>query len=155
MSTGKHLTNTELPDFEVALGTLWFTPDAREIWCGDRGRSRGWAIFEGNKPGVIKLDPVDPGASPPGGLPRESPHGYEVSSDGGVLGPSGERVLWLPHNWRSGGVGRGVVGFLTRPTAHYWRPPFWNFTNDLQAVLFYSHRIPTSLSSLPPPHLDP
>ena len=34
------------------------------------------------------------------GLPWLSNHGYKVTDDGWIFGPSGKQLLWLPHHWR-------------------------------------------------------
>jgi len=64
---------------------------ARDLAWGSRVLT--WLTVEGYKPEAIKLDPVDPGASLPGGFPWESPHGYGVSRGGWVFGPSGRRLF--------------------------------------------------------------
>ena len=35
-------------------------------------------------------------------LPWLSNHGYKITDDGWILGPSGKQLLWLPHHWRLG-----------------------------------------------------
>ena len=102
VSTGKHLVHANLRG-AVLPGTPWFTPDARGVWIGDCGSPHcGWTIVDGNGSGAIGLDPIGPEASPSGGFPWESSRGHEISSDGWVLGPEKERILWLPHDWRPG-----------------------------------------------------
>ena len=103
MSAGKYLAGGEITSSTMGTGTPWFTPDTHEVWCGNRRRPHGWTIVEGNEPGVVKLDPIDPDGSPSGGFPWESSHGYEVLDDEWVLSPGRKRLLWLPHNWRSDG----------------------------------------------------
>ena len=103
ISTGKHLASAKKTGSATGISTPWFTPDTHEVWCGGRKHSHGWTIVEGDGPGVVKLDPVDPGASPSGGFPWESSHGYEVLDDEWVPNPGRKRLLWLPHNWKSDG----------------------------------------------------
>ena len=42
------------------------------------------------------------------GLPWLSNHGYKVTHDGWILGPSGKWLLWLPHHWRLGDKKRTI-----------------------------------------------
>ena len=95
VSTGERLAGT-------AIGGLmpWFTPDGREVWC--MGNSvRGWTIVKDSESGVTKLEPVGPTIQPSGGNPWRSSRGYRVTDDWWVVSPSGKRLLWLPHDWRS------------------------------------------------------
>ena len=101
-STWKCLAGTTAED--AFLSEQWFTADGREIWqAGSPIRSSpdGWGIVDGGKSGVIKLQPLEGTASPPGGLPWRSSRGFEVTDDGWILSPTQKRLLWLPHRWRS------------------------------------------------------
>jgi len=78
----------------------WFTPDGREVWCmGDN--VGGWTIVKDSESGVTKLEPIGPTIQPSGGNPWRSSRGYRVTDDWWVVSPSGKRLLWLPHDWRS------------------------------------------------------
>lgn len=98
--TGKCLVDITLGKSTEWLWMPWFTLDGCEVWCAGGSRC-GWAIIEGEKPGLIELDPIGPNALPSGGFPWESPCGYEVTLDGWILSPGRKRLLWLPHGWRS------------------------------------------------------
>lgn len=80
----------------------WFTPDGREV-CGahlfDPSMDR-WEIID-DESGTTKMQPLGDTKSPPGVPPWRSSHGYEVTGDGWILSPTQERLLWLPHAWRS------------------------------------------------------
>lgn len=104
VSTGKRLASTT-HRYLLHLWIPWFTPDGHDIWCSGEPEE-GWTIIEGDKPDHVKLNPVEPGVSPLGGFPWRSSRGYEITPDGWVLSPSGKRLLWLPHSWRSEEVSR-------------------------------------------------
>jgi len=95
-STGEHLAGT------IAKVLMpWFTPDGHEVWCMPNRTLEGWAIVKDSESGVAKLEPVGPTIHPSGGIPQRSSRGYQVSDDWWVVSPSGKRLLWLPHDWRS------------------------------------------------------
>lgn len=101
---------TRLADTTLGGGLpdLWmtrFTPDRREVWCVGE-RVRGWTIIEGEKPGLIELNPIGSDVFPPVESLWRSPRGFEVTFDWWILSPSGKRLLWLPYSWRSGDVNR-------------------------------------------------
>ena len=82
----------------------WFTPDRREIWLRSDSyilSADRWEIVEGDGPGTVKLRPVGMAACPPGVPPWQPPRGYRVTGDGWILSPTQQRLLWLPHRWRS------------------------------------------------------
>ena len=95
VSTGERLAGT------ATEGLMpWFTPDGREVWCMD-DNMEGWTIVEDGESGVTKLEPLEPTTYPSGGVPCRSSRGYQVTDDWWVVSPSGKRLLWLPHDWRS------------------------------------------------------
>ena len=84
-----------------------FTPDGREIWCRSYRQTPSadrwdrWEIVEDGGPGTAILRPTGMTACPPW-VPRwQSPRGYRVTDDGWILSPAQQRLLWLPHCWRS------------------------------------------------------
>ena len=81
----------------------WITPDGHEIWGVSISNSPAsrWEIIKDGKSGTTKLQPLELTACPPGVLPWQSTHGYEVTHNGWILGPTQKRLLWLPHRWRS------------------------------------------------------
>ena len=87
----------------VGVKTAWPTPDGREIWGVSNSDSpaRRWRVIEDGEPGATRLQPLGLTACPPGVLPWQSSHGYEVTHDGWILSPTQKRLLWLPHRWRS------------------------------------------------------
>ena len=102
-STGECLTGTTSMRVGVAL-MPWFTADGREVWFLQdvvASRCRGCKIIERNECGSILLEPIEPSALPLEGFPWESTRGYKIVDDGWVISPSGKRLLWLPHSWRS------------------------------------------------------
>ena len=85
------------------LMSPWFTQDGREVWAGCDDPSEGWdqyEITEDSESGAIELT-LQSAHRRRSGFFRESSRGYIVTGDGWVLSPSLERLLWLPHSWRS------------------------------------------------------
>ena len=100
VSTGRYLAGTYTSS--STLGP-YFSPDGCEIWGTDsRLTLKGWRIVEDNEFSTTKLQLLDNTTPPPGILPWQSSHGYKVTRDGWILGPTKRRLLWLPHRWRSG-----------------------------------------------------
>ena len=97
VSTGRCLGGVETGE----VGTPRFTPDGCEVWIVDPSTPGGWAIVEDEESSLIKLEPLESTACPPGVLPWRSSRGHYVH-DGWVMNSARERVLWLPHRWRSG-----------------------------------------------------
>ena len=93
ISTGRCLTST-LADYGE---WTWFTRDGREVWTS----SEGWKIVEDSGSGPIRLEPRDGVVRPSGVFPWESRRGYEVTRDGWVLSATQQRLMWLPHRWRT------------------------------------------------------
>ena len=62
----------------------------------------GWAVVENEGSGFIELETLESAACPPGVFPGRSSRGHQVH-DGWVLNSAQERILWLPHHWRSAG----------------------------------------------------
>ena len=81
-------------------GTPWFTPDGCEVWVVDSLPAERWAIVEDGGSGLIELEPLESTAFLPELSPWGSSSGYHVH-DGWVLNSARERILWLPHHWRS------------------------------------------------------
>jgi len=100
VSTGGHLAGTTTRGWIPC-----FTPDGREVWCIGHN-VEGWSIVKDSESGVTKLEPLGPTAYPSGGVPCRSSRGYRVTDDWWVVSPSGKRLLWLPHDWRSGETSR-------------------------------------------------
>jgi hypothetical protein len=95
VSTGRCLTGAT-----TWWATPWTTPSRREVLDGfsaDR-----WRVAEDNESDLTKLEPPRPTAHASGGSPWRSSRGYEVRPNGWILSPSGKRLFWLPHHWRSG-----------------------------------------------------
>ena len=101
VSTGKYLTGT------TTTPGLWkprFTAGGREIWGGAQDSiAKGWEVVEDGDSGATELRFLPPTAYPQEVFPWKSSHGHEVADDWWVLGPTGKRLLWLPHHWRSSG----------------------------------------------------
>ena len=81
-------------------GTPWFTPDGCEVWVVDSFSAGRWAIVEDEESDLIGLKPLKSTAFPPEVSPWGSSSGHHVH-DGWVLNSTRERILWLPHHWRS------------------------------------------------------
>ena len=79
----------------------WFTQDEREFWVFDGSEYEGWEIIKDDESGGMELKPLEETSCPSGMPPWQSHHCYEVTDDGWVLSPTRERLLWLPHRWRS------------------------------------------------------
>jgi len=87
----------------------WFTPDGHEVWCVGYN-VEGWSIVKDSESGVTKLEPLGLTTYPSGGVPCRSSRGYRVTDDWWVVSPSGKRLLWLPHDWRSSETSRRWSG---------------------------------------------
>ena len=104
ITTGKYLGGIKTR----AVGTPRFTPDGREVWVagfltvGGPPLVEGWAIVENEGSGFIELETLESAACPLGVFPGRSSRGHQVH-DGWVLNSAQERILWLPHHWRSAG----------------------------------------------------
>ena len=100
VSTGRSLAVTTVGDASI-MGS-WFSPDGREIWGASfvKPSPDGWEIVEDGEFGNTRLQPLGETVCPLGMLPWKSSLGYEVTDDGWILGPSQQRLLWLPHHWR-------------------------------------------------------
>ena len=95
MATGNHLSS----HIKYA-SMIWFTSDGNEVHilsCKHKIKRR--KITKDGKLCITKLESQCLTEGIPG-LPWLSNHGYKVTGDGWILGPSGERLLWLPHHWR-------------------------------------------------------
>ena len=81
---------------------LWFSLDGREIWGITETESSlsGWRITESETTNTVELQELRTTSCPTGLNSRRSPHGYEITPDWWILSPTGELLLWLPHNWR-------------------------------------------------------
>ena len=92
-----------LSEVDEVSGELWFTPDGREIWSfDDRHFPRDrWEIIEDSELGSSNLRYLTNAGPSPGRHPWRSSRGYEVTNDGWIMSPTQERLLWLPHHWRS------------------------------------------------------
>ena len=106
MSTGRCLKSV------IVAKTPWvgFTPDGREVWTTSDDGERGWEIVGDSGSGSIGLKSRDGLARLSEAFPWESHRGYEVTADGWVLSVTGERLLWLPHRWRSQAFQRAWSG---------------------------------------------
>ena len=117
-STGVRLTHAHVP------GTIpWFSPDGHDLWAV---QDNGGAYVQkpdgtwdaGNRTLRLLKDRLLKGyryhwqveeytgvrfgvQHPPEGFPWGSPHGYQVTNNWWVLGPSGGRLLMLPPAWQS------------------------------------------------------
>ena len=96
MSTGKYLGGTKTREAR----TPRFTPDGREVWVVDPPSVEGWKIVENEGSGLIELEPLGRIEGPSGVPLWRSSRGHYVH-DGWVLNSARERILWLPHRWRS------------------------------------------------------
>ena len=94
MTTGNYLSD---PIFAFMT---WFTPDCSEVHSFlsedviDRRK-----ITEDGEIWITKLESQHI-TEELLGLPWLSNHGYRITDDGWILGPSGKQLLWLPHHWR-------------------------------------------------------
>ena len=98
--TGRHLVRSELAGWSMPR----FTPDGRKVGNVFGRTPVWWEIVEDGESGATKLDHPEPFQCPPEVIPWLSADGYEVKDDyEWALGPTGKRLLWLPHSWRSRG----------------------------------------------------
>ena len=80
-----------------------FSQDGREIWAGYNIFSGEWEqseIIEDSESGAVELN-LQGTPGPEHGVFRESSSGHAVTDGGWVLSPSQNRLLWLPHRWRT------------------------------------------------------
>ena len=77
-----------------------FTQDGHEVWAGSKHSGEYCEIIEDNGSGTIQLK-LQKTEDPSRVFFQESACGYEVTDGGWVLGPTGKRLLLLPHNWMS------------------------------------------------------
>jgi len=103
--TGQHLQTVTQDHYSIYAPR--FTPDGREVWCtrSDNGLD-GWKIVEDSKSDFIELEYLGSTTHRPDGPTWQSSHGYQVTDDWWILGPSGKRLFWLPPQWRSGELRR-------------------------------------------------
>jgi WD40 repeat protein len=95
VSTGQCLASVSTEQPRKA----WFTPDGHGIWSHiNQDNVEGWSIIEDRESNITRLEHIGVTTDPAGGLPWQSPHGYQVTDDGWVLNPGGKRLLWLPPN---------------------------------------------------------
>ena len=79
-----------------------FTRDGREVWIMDNHpENDGWEIIQGGVSGAMELKPLEETLYPSRTFLWHSIRGYKVTDNGWVLSPTGKRLLWLPHRWRT------------------------------------------------------
>ena len=102
---GNSSTGLRLDDAIVRGSTLWFLPESHSV---------GW-VADGNKGEVRRITtrdtldytvPIGDIERGQWGSPHGSSHGYQVTNDGWIIGPSGRRLLMFPPPWRSDMVRR-------------------------------------------------
>lgn len=88
---------------DADVRNAWFTSDGSEIQGTSNQYSsvHRWEIIEDGESSIPLLQPLGEIAYSPGALPWESSYGYEVTDDGWILSSAQNRLLWLPHHWRS------------------------------------------------------
>ena len=93
-------TGQQLADAAVTGDLLWFTPDGRNIGCfvGEKNAEMRGITAQNSLGDATPICDVEDGRW---GCPYVSSHGYQVTNDGWVLGPSGKRLLMLPPPWQS------------------------------------------------------
>ena len=99
-STQKHIGSISTTEW---LKFAQFAPDGCEIQSREQRppyKMMGWKIAKNSKSDSVELESL---GEIPFTLPWESSLGYEIMHDGWVLSPTMERLLWLPHQWRSAG----------------------------------------------------
>ena len=101
LSVRKVSTGEALAMIPAAGDMTWFSQDGSQTWCdGEVGEEQGWRVLKDNGSTQAILDPL-PIGNPPEGYPWRSSRGFTVTDDGWILGPGGERLLWLPPRWMS------------------------------------------------------
>ena len=97
MYTGKELDTSQ----PVRAQQHGLTLDGNKVWYAERGGGvKLWEIVENEISGTIKLKCFET-IEPLNGFPWQSPCGYKITGDGWVISSSGQRLLWLPHQWQS------------------------------------------------------
>ena len=80
-----------------------FTPSGHVVWYAKedtRVKVNQWEVVEGNGSNTFQLKELLEDMEPLQGFPWHSPDGYQVTSDGWILCPSGKWLIWLPHHWK-------------------------------------------------------
>ena len=77
-----------------------FTEDGHEVWAGSKDSGEYCEIIGDSGSGTVQLK-LQRTEDPSRVFFQESACGYEVTDGGRVLGPTGKRLLLLPHNWMS------------------------------------------------------
>ena len=126
-STKRHIGGISTTE---SLKFAQFSPDGCEIQAVNHhsDHTMRWKIVKDSKSGSVELESL---GEIPFILPWQSSFGYEVVHDCWVLGPTKERLLWLPHQWRS------VTGYgIYAEQARRWSGQFFGLAhNELSEVV--------------------
>jgi hypothetical protein len=107
MSTGKRLAGARSESKGHMLG---FTTDTHQVWCATAdGEVDQWEIVKRSDDTVPEQEYLRR-VEPRGEFPWQSSRGHQVTDDGWIITSRGERLLWLPHHWRSGKTARRWKG---------------------------------------------
>jgi len=101
--TGKLFTINRPTQYQSYLPALEYIPPGYVIWCDPAEKKlHWWEIARDAESNIIGVTDFRPAEDPPKGfqIPWNSSHGYQVTYDGWILSPNGQRLLWLPPHWR-------------------------------------------------------
>jgi len=87
-------------NLQVEVSNLFaprFAPGGQDIWCITNDESIAFTITDDALIPTEIADDMEGGSL---GCPWRPSLGYNVTDDGRILGPGGERLLILPHIWR-------------------------------------------------------
>ena len=93
-STGKYLDGTTTS----WAGTLWFSPSGDDIWYASGDKAEVWTITEEKLVHKMVIDNFDHGSQE---CPWRSSCSYQITHEGWILSPDGNRLLMLPPLWQS------------------------------------------------------
>ena len=97
MYTGEELDTTQ----SMGILPVPFALDGNKVWYAEGGGGvKLWEIVKSEISGTIKLKCFET-IEPLNDFPWQSPCGYKITDDGWVTSSSGQRFLWLPHEWQS------------------------------------------------------
>ena len=97
-------------DEVTSVNTAWVEPQltrgGHQLWDVRRSSVEGWKIVQDGEPNRFtrsraRLELLTPTECPSDVFPWQSTRGYKVTDDGWILSPAQQRLLWLPHDWRS------------------------------------------------------
>ena len=100
-----HVQSTGYHNYPISTSqaSLWFTPGGRGIWCVAEGTVELLGISQSGLQRIMVESSI---GCLPSACPWRPSRGYEITSDGWLIGPEGKRLFMLPPPWRSSAARR-------------------------------------------------